>query len=165
MKNSKSKVKKVAEPKEVKEKTLSFFDFLNSINAGPRGENLLIDCRAEPGEGAAPDGNDKKYNSFMINRGLSYFQDTVLWANAINERVASLPVKMQFDFLRHGIRPRKRFSAWAKKADNTEVVELIMDKYDYSAEKARAVLHLFNGEEIEKLKKERALGGTGNKKK
>jgi hypothetical protein len=164
LKNSKTKAKALSEPKEEKPKGLSPFDFLNSINAGARGENLLKDCQADPGEGATPDSPDKKYNAFMINRGLSYFQDTILYANAMNER-AHLPAVMQFDFFRLAIRPRKRFSAWAKKEADTDVIEMIMAKYDYSSEKARAVLHLFGPDEIEKLKQERSTGGTGNKKK
>ncbi len=164
MKNSKIKAKPSAEPKADKPKGLTFFNFLNEINAGARGNNLLLGCTAEPNEGASPDSPDRKYSAFMINRGLSYFQDTILYANAMNER-HNLPAVMQFDFLRFAIRPRKRFSAWAKKEVDSDIIQLIMDKYDYSAEKAREVSPLFNTKEIEKLKRERDIGGNGKPKK
>lgn len=149
---------------EKKEKALSFFDFLTSINAGPRGVNLMSECFAEPGEGVLTDSNDKAYVPFMVNRGLSYFPDTILYANAMNER-AALPAKMQYDFLRNGIRPSKRFSKWAKRSDDSADVQLIMDKYEYSSEKARNVLKMFSTAALEELRIERDTGGIGKKKK
>jgi hypothetical protein len=140
-------------------KKLTFFDFLNSINAGPRGTNLLGFCTASESDAAAPDSPSKQYLPFMVNRGLSFFHDSILYANAMNER-PGLPAKMQFDFLRYGLRPRKRFSKWSKKASTSEAEKLIMAKYDYSEEKARYVLPLFPTSEIEKLKAERNVGGS-----
>ena len=47
------------------------FDYLNAINATK--EDVMVDDVAE-----------SKYNAFLINRGLSYFVDTVLYANEMN---------------------------------------------------------------------------------
>lgn len=89
--------------------------------------------------------------------------DTVLYANAMNER-AHLPEKMQYDFYRNAIRPRKRFSKWLKKIEDSEYIQLIMDEYDYSINKARDVFPLFSIARLEELKSKHALGGCGKKK-
>lgn len=141
---------------------LSPFDFINEINKGKNGVDLLKDCTAAISEGANPDSPDRSYAAFIINRGLSYFQDTILYANAMNER-SHLPAKMQFDFLRHTIRPMKRFSKWAKRADDTEAVSIIMTEYGYSSDKARDVINLFTDEAIREMKARQDQGGTGSK--
>lgn len=152
-----------ASKKESGPQKLSPFDFLNSINNGPSGKNLLRDCYADSSEYLIPDSPDKDYVPFMVNRGLSYFADTVLYANAMNER-AILPPKMQYDFLRLAIRPRKRFSKWSKKADNTDDVKLIMNRYGYSSDKARAALKLYTTAALEQLRASSETGGLSKKK-
>ena len=155
---SKKKVTAPKEPKNDGPKKLSFFDFLNSINAGQSSANLMEGCLAESGEGASPDSPDRAYVPFMINRGLSYFNDTVMFANEMN-RYASLPAKMQYDFYRHGIRPRKRFSKWGKRADDTPDVQLLMKHYECNAERAREILTFYPEEELTKLRKQYDRGG------
>lgn len=142
---------------------LSPFDFIREINAGGRGNNLLDGCHAYPIEGASLDSPHHKYSAFMINRGLSYFNDTILYANEMNYH-HSLPAVMQFDFLRFAIRPRKRFSAWAKKERDPAHIKLIMDKYNYSLERARDVIDIFSDEDIDKLCAQRDTGGNGKSK-
>jgi preprotein translocase subunit Sss1 len=99
---------------------------------------------------------------FIVNRGLSYFNDSILFANEMNQR-AFLPHKMQYDFLKHCIRPRKRFSKWAKKSDDSEYIKCIMDEYSYSAEKARTVFGLFTQTQLTQLKNKRDVGGNTRK--
>jgi hypothetical protein len=164
-KTKKPRAKKEAAPvveKVVGPKKLGPFDFLNAINDGARGVDLLVDCYADSSNGSIPDSPDKAYVPFIINRGLSYFQDTILYANAMNER-AALPAKMQFDFLRHGLRPRKRFSKWSKKIDDSADVALIMTEYGYSADKARDAYKLYTEEALIELRKRNDVGGSGKK--
>jgi preprotein translocase subunit Sss1 len=146
----------------VEHKKLSPFDFINSINEGQSGKNLLEVSRADSSEGLDHSSPDKQYVPFIVNRGLSYFNDTVLFANEMNQR-PFLPHKMQYDFLKHCIRPRKRFSKWAKKSDDSEYIKCIMDEYSYSAEKARAVFHLFTQTQLTQLKNKRDVGGNTRK--
>lgn len=153
-----------ASKKDSAPQKLSPFDFIGSINDGPSGKNLLAGCYADNSESHIPDSPDKAYVPFIINRGLSYFTDTILYANAMNER-AHLPAKMQFDFLRFGVRPRKRFSKWAKKTDDTEDVALIMKRYGYSSEKARDALKLFSADALDEMRAASETGGLNKKKK
>ena len=89
------------------------FEFINDINFGKK--NLFKD----------DDKNiiEKDYNSFIINRGLSYFGDTVLYANEMNFR-HDLDKRMQNDYLLHSIRKKKRFSKWVK-SEKLERIETI----------------------------------------
>lgn len=81
---------------------MSPFDFLNSINE--KKAYLFDDVRADnSGEASDLDSVDRKYPPFMVNRGLSYFVDTVMLANEMNQRF-ELAKKMQYDFLYHGVR-------------------------------------------------------------
>ena len=138
---------------------LTPFTFINSINEGQRGKNLLKDCKADsstdPNDPSSP---DKSYVPFIINRGLSYFPDTVLFVNEMN-RLSHLPHRMQYDFLRDVVNPRKRFSKWAKKRSVEDDVKLIQRKYNYSRSKAEAVYPLFPSEELSKLRKSMDIGG------
>jgi hypothetical protein len=132
---------------EIKPKKLSFFDCLNSINEGSRGKNLFDDSSVE----------EKVYVPFMVNRGLSWFNDTVLLANEMNRR-PTIPVKAQYHFLRMAIRPRKRFSKWLKNEEPDDL-DLIKEAYGYSSEKARQVLSLLSPESLNALKRSLDKGG------
>lgn len=139
-------------------KKLSFFDFLNSINSGPQGEYLMNGCKAHYEEDPGPDAADCAYVPFMVNRGLSYFNDSVLFANEMN-RCSHLPQKMQYDFLKNSLRPRKRFSKWFKREDDGEYVELVMKHYGYNSNLARESVSLMPNDELIRLKKLYDPGG------
>ena len=100
---------------------------------------------------------EKAYNPFMVNRGLSYFNDTVIYANAMN-RLHHLDHRLQFDFYINSIRKRKRFSKWIK-PDTASDVEVVKEYYGYSNEKARQALSLLTSEQINDLKKKVYKGG------
>ena len=125
---------------------MNFFDFLNSIN-----DNKKDLIREDP-------LSEKEYNSFMVNRGLSYFPDTILYANEMN-RAGDIPKQWQFDFYRIGISKRKRFSKWHKQDKLQEKIELIMKEYDYSRQKAMSVADLFDETSIDFLKEKYKIGG------
>ena len=123
---------------------MNHFDYLNSINYSK--ENIMHDNLDE-----------KAYNSFMVNRGLSYFNDTVIYANEMN-RYAHIDSKLQYDFLRTLIRKRKRFSKWTKEDKNSDI-DLIKEYYGYSKEKAFQVLPLLSKEQLAFISKKLSKGG------
>ena len=127
---------------------MSPFDYLNAINYTKK--DIMVDDIAE-----------KQYVPFMVNRGLSYFQDTVLMANEMNQH-AHLDNRLQFDFLINIIRKRKRFSKWLKPQLENDV-EVVKEYYGYSNEKARQVLPLLSSEQINGLKKKVSQGGKSRK--
>lgn len=103
------------------------------------------------------DDAEKGYSPFMVNRGLSYYQDTVLFANEMN-RAGHIDHRLQYDFLRTAIRPRKRFSKWAKKTVPAKV-EVIKEYYGYSNVKAESVADLISDDDLKAMKAYLSQGG------
>lgn len=131
------------------------FDFLNSINE--KKSYIFTYIKADnSGEASDLDSVDRKYPPFMVNRGLSYFVDTVMLANEMNQRF-ELTKKMQYDFLYHGVRKKRRFSKWAKKAKDSKDIELIKEAYCYNRERAEEVYDLID---IKQLRKDMDKGGA-----
>jgi hypothetical protein len=120
------------------------FEYLKAINESKK--DIMIDDLAE-----------KEYNSFIVNRGLSSFQDKSLYANEMN-RYHHLDSRLQFDFLINIIRKKKRWSKWIK-ASEVDNLELIKEYYGYSNEKAKSALSLMSNDQIEQLKMRIYKGG------
>ncbi len=120
------------------------FEYANAINYTKK--NIMVDDIAE-----------KDYNSFMVNRSLSYFQDTVLMANEMNKN-HQIDKRLQFDFLINIVRKRKRFSKWLKNTVESDV-EVVKEYYGYNNQKARQALTLLTPEQINVLKQKVNKGG------
>lgn len=121
------------------------FDFLNSINQTK--ENLLEEN---------PD-LEKEYNAFIINRGLSLFQDTIIFANEMNVH-HNLDNKLQYEFFLNSIRPRKRFSKWYKKDEDNDL-EVVKEYYGYSNSLALQALTVLSKKDLDKIKIKLEKGG------
>jgi len=120
------------------------FEYVNAINYTKK--DIMVD-----------DITEKSYSSYMINRQLSYFPDTVLAANEMN-RNHHLDNRLQFDFFINIIRKRKRFSKWHK-PETVSDLEAVKKYYGYSNEKARQVLSLLKTDQINELKNKVMTGG------
>lgn len=125
---------------------MNVFDFVNAINFTK--QDLFEDPQAE-----------KTYVPFVVNRSLSYFQDTVLYANTMN-MCTNIPKEWQFDFLRHSVPKRKRFSRWTKKDAISEDVALIQEYYKYSLKRALEVLPLLTNEQLNEIRSCMYKGGN-----
>jgi hypothetical protein len=124
------------------------FDYLNSINVTK--ENMM---RGTDNDELA----EKGYNPFMVNRGLSYFQDTIMIANEMN-RFHFLDKKPQYEFLFNTVRPRKRFSKWAKAIESDDL-DAIKEYYGYSNSKALQALSVLSKSNIAHIKQKICKGG------
>ena len=102
--------------------------------------------------------NEKDYNAFMVNRGLSYFPDTVIYANEMN-KFHHLDSRLQYHFLINTIRKRNRFSKWNKSIES-ENIAAIKEYYGYSNEKARDVLPLLSTENLKTIRGRIQHGGV-----
>lgn len=123
---------------------MSPFDYLNSINTSKK--DIMND-----------DIDEKDYPAFMINRSLSYFNDTVLMANEMNLN-SHIDNRLQYDFYREIVRKRKRFSKWTKE-DKSKDIDAIKEYYGYSKQKAYQVLHLITKDHLEKIHRSVSKGG------
>ena len=87
---------------------MSPFDFLNAIN--DTKVNVIVD-----------DISEKEYTAFMVNRGLSYFNDTALYANEMNQ-CHHLDSRLQFDYLINSVSRKRRFSKWLKPTESEDLL-------------------------------------------
>ena len=124
---------------------MNVFDYVNAINYTK--EDLFQDSSA-----------DKDYVAFIVNRSLSNFPDTVLYANEMN-KYPDIPVEWQFQFLRNSVSKRKRFSKWHKKPVVTEDVTAVSRYYKYSLEKALEVISMLSDEQLTCIKQQMDEGG------
>lgn len=124
---------------------MNVFEFVKAIN------NTKVDLFEDP-------QSEKEYIPFIVNKSLSYFPDTVLFANEIN-KFSNIPKRLQFDFYRYAIPKRNRYSKWVKKESVTEDLKLIMEYYNYSAETANSAIKLLSKEEIQQIKDKLFKGG------
>lgn len=145
MKNALGFEEPVVTEEVYKKPSISPFDFVNAINYSK--EQLMVDDWAE-----------KQYSPWLVNKGLSYGPDTVIYANEMNAR-PHLDRRLQFDFLINSVRPRKRFNKWLK-PETVDALQLIQEYYGYSIEKARQVLPLFSDAQLLVLKEKLNKGGT-----
>ena len=121
-------------------------DYLNAIN---QTKEPLMDTEDEEWE--------KKYPSFIVNKCVAPFTDTILLVNEINQ-LHHLDKKMQFDFLLNSLRPRKRYTPWLK-AKKLENLEYVKEYYGYNNEKAKEALDILNDEQISAIKRRLNKGG------
>jgi hypothetical protein len=135
---------KVKVEENYKQPSISPFEFINSISQTK--ERLIVD-----------DWSEKQYNSYLVNKGLSYGHDTIIPANEMNSR-PHLDKILQYDFLINIIRPKKRFNKWIKQ-EKVDDLEVLKEYYGYSTEKAKDILPLLNAAQLETIRTRIMKGG------
>ena len=130
--------------------TYELKDYLNAINYT---KEPLMDSEDEDWE--------KKYPSYIVNKCLFPFPDTILLVNEMN-RLHHLDKKLQFAILLNSLRPRKRYTPWMK-AKKLENLEYVKEYYGYSNEKARAALELLDEKQISAIKEKLYKGGRNGR--
>lgn len=128
------------------------FDFINAINHSK--EDLIA-------KSDNPELAEKVYEPFIVNRGLSFFADTILYANEMN-RLALLDKKPQFAYLLNSIRPRKRYSKWFKQ-EKIEKLDIVSEYFGYSKSKAKDIINILTDDQIKIIKEKLQKGGTNTK--
>lgn len=124
---------------------MSPFDYLNSLN----DKRYLFDRKFD---------SYKEYSQFLINKGLSFYKDTVLLANEMNIH-PPVDNKMHYDFFYHGIEKKKRFSKWFKSPKSFELAKTMAEHYNVSVSKAEEMLSVLTPEQIEEYKELFDKGG------
>ena len=125
-------------------------DYLYSINQSKKN---ILDDDADA---------EKKYPAYVVNRCLSSFTDTVLYANEMNKN-SHLPPKMQYDFFINSVKPRKRFSPWARK-DSIDYLDVVKEYYGYNDDKALQALRILTKDQLDKISYLLRKGGNNGKR-
>jgi len=125
------------------------FDFVTNINGAKK--DLIRDSDN-------PDLMEKSYNPFLVNRALSYFIDTIMYANEINQ-AKHIDSILQNDYYLNSVRSGKRFSKWAKPIENSDI-ESIQEYYKVSYMKALDIIKVLSREQIDLIKTKIIKGGN-----
>jgi hypothetical protein len=97
--------------------------------------------------------DEKSYPSFMVNRALSYHEDTVLIANELNI-YPNIDNKLKYDALINSVRAyRRQYSKWYKKAQSSDL-NVVKEYYGYSDAKAEEALKILSDDQIADMKKQ-----------
>jgi len=124
------------------------FDYIDSICSSKKN---LIELAEHP------DYEETKYSAWIVNKGLSYFPDTIGYANFINTNY-HLDAKLQYNFLINIVSKKKRYAKWAKKPECGDI-DIVKKVYGYSQKKAEVALSLLSADQLASLKKEQQTGG------
>jgi hypothetical protein len=128
---------------------LNPFDYIKSINE-KTGNMMDISPDAE-----------RDYVPFVVNRGLSFSADTILYANEMNCKPLT-DKKMQYDYLYSSVRKRKRYDKWVKPSEmDDELVEAVMLRYQVGRKRAMEYIRLLDDASLDALK--RVRGGSNAK--
>ena len=124
---------------------MSPFDYLKAINESK--EDVMLTSQDE-----------KKYIAFIVNRGLSFFMDTIFQANEIN-RNHHLDSRLQFDYLLNSIRQKKRYSKWLK-SEKLDDLDIVKEYYGFGNEKAKNALQVLSTDQLTYIRCKLNQGGV-----
>ena len=127
------------------------FLYLNSINY-TKGDLMTGTENDELAE--------QDYKPFLINRGLSMFPDTIMYANDMNIK-SHLESKLQYHYLLNSVRPKKRFGKWVKKVASDDV-EAVQQYFQYNDEQALIATSLLSSEQLQQIKEKLSKGGVND---
>ena len=105
---------------------------------------------------------EKKYPTFIINRCLSMFYDTIMHSNEMNG-LHFLPKRMQFHYFINSIRKKKRFGGKWISQTKLKDMDIVKEYYGFSNNKAKEALNLLSKDQIESIKTNLSKGGRKRK--
>ena len=103
--------------------------------------------------------DEKAYNPFGINTGLSQHIDSILFANEMNCHWLHISKKMHYDYLFYSIRKMQRkYGKWAKKKAKNEDIEAVAEYYQLNRQKAEQTLRIINDTQLAEIKADMEKG-------
>ena len=124
---------------------MSPFDYLKAINETK--EDVML----------TPE-DERKYSPFIVNRGLSFFMDTIFQVNELN-RNYHLETRLQFDYLLNSVRKKKRYSKWLK-PEKLQDLDVVKEYYGFGNEKAKDALRILSEDQLAFIKDKLNQGGA-----
>ena len=123
------------------------FDFVKSVSYDKK--DIMVD-----------DIEEKAYQPFLINKSLSYHQDSVFFTNEMNCR-HGLDNRLQYVFFLNTLRKRQRFSKWSKPYVSKKL-DVVKQYYQMSTREAKDLYTLLSDKELRELKDRMNIGGNNN---
>jgi hypothetical protein len=123
------------------------FDFVKSVSSDKT--DFMVD-----------DIEEKAYQPFLINKSLSYHQDSVFFTNEMNCR-HGLDNRLQYVFFLNTLRKRQRFSKWSKPYVSKKL-DVVKEYYQMSTREAKELYTLLSDKQLRELKNRMNIGGNSN---
>jgi hypothetical protein len=123
------------------------FDFVKSVSSDKT--DIMVD-----------DIEEKAYQPFLINKSLSYHQDSVFFTNEMNCR-HGVDNRLQYVFFLNTLRKRQRFSKWSKPYVSKKL-DVVKEYYQMSTREAKELYTLLSDKELRELKNRMNTGGNNN---
>jgi hypothetical protein len=120
------------------------FDFVKSVSYDKK--DLMVD-----------EVEEKAYQPFLINRALSYHQDSVFLTNEMNVR-HGVDNRLQYQFFLNTLRKRQRFSQWQKPYISKKL-DTVKEYYQISTKEAKDYVELLSDKQLRELKNRMKTGG------
>lgn len=121
-------------------------DFLASINQTK--DNLM----------ESNDEIESSYPAWVVNRALSHHTDALFQANDMNS-CPWIDRRLQYDFLLHSVKTRKRYAPWLRPEEIT-ALESVKTFFDYSTKQAKAALRVLTEDDLALIQRKVSKGGT-----
>lgn len=121
------------------------FDFIKSFNDKSK---YLLESPLD----------EKDYAPWIINKGMTFTMDTVMFANEVN-KMYSLDKKMQHDFYYYGVPRGKRFGKWLKKEEVSDILQMVMDIYKCNINVASQYMKLLSEDQVKLIREKFEQGG------
>ena len=123
------------------------FDFVKSVSYDKK--DLMVD-----------EVEEKAYQPFLINKALSYHQDSVFLTNEMNVR-HGVDNRLQYMFFLNTLRKRQRFSKWQKPYISKKI-DTVKSYYKISTKEAKDYAEILSDKQIRELKNSMKTGGKDN---
>lgn len=98
---------------------------------------------------------EAEYQPFITNRALSYFPETLMYANDMNMN-HHIDKRPQYEYLLAGVRKGKRFAKWAKAKETP--IHIVMEYYGCNKRTAEKYMSLMDDADISELEKKMNKG-------
>ena len=123
------------------------FDFVKSVSYDKK--DLMVD-----------EVEEKAYQPFLLNKSLSYHQDSIFLTNEMNVR-HGVDNRLQYMFFLNTLRKRQRFSQWSKPYISKKI-DTVKQYYQISTREAKDYVNLLSDKQVRKLKNRMKTGGKDN---
>jgi hypothetical protein len=100
---------------------------------------------------------DKDYIPYIMNRMVAQYKDLVFFADDMNVSM-NISKTHQIDFYMSVIPKKKRRALWNQK-ENNDAIEIIMNYYNISYDKAEPYLRILSEEQVGQLETRLNIGG------
>ena len=124
------------------------FDFVKSVSYDKK--DIMVD-----------DIEEKAYQPFLINKALSYHQDSVFLTNEMNVR-HGVDNRLQYMFFLNTLRKRQRFSKWSKPYVSKKL-DTLKEYYQISTREAKEYVNLLSEKQYRELKNRMKTGGKDDR--